>query len=91
MTDILVALLLVLVLATAGLVTYSARKLRQATRRLGLLEYHLTRLIQAAYRANDAHHNVRHDGTHDDRLDQVQAMAELASVAEAARKREPVA
>ena len=66
------------------------RELHHLRRQIDLQDVHLDRLWRAAARANDAYHQVRHNGNASDRLALDQAMSELATVAESARKREPL-
>lgn len=88
--EILVALLLVLSLATAGLVTLPLLQLNEARRRIALQDRHLARLVRLANIVFIAHYETRHNGDHETRLALDEAVADLATAAVAARKREPL-
>ena len=91
-TEILAPLAtLLFVILMMGITLISVgRQLYCLRHQIELRDYHLDRLFRAAAHAADAYHRVRHNGNAADRLALDQAMAELANVAESARKREPL-
>ena len=88
LATVVTGLLWILTVGIASI--WTGRQLRHLRRQIDLQDVHIDRLWRASARAADAYHQVRHNGNAADRLALDQAMSELATAAESARKREPL-